>query len=140
MNNIELLRSQHVEIIEIVNSINNKLSHQMTNTTINEVISDLAILSGKFSHHLMVESEELYPSLVNHADKSIGQLAQLFIDEIAELTNNFHGYYETWKTSTLLETDMTGFVEQTQTIIRMLKQRIAKEDAQLFPLLSERYY
>jgi hemerythrin-like domain-containing protein len=98
------------------------------------VAADLVRLFGKFSVHLAVEDKSLYPRLTRDGDPTLRALASRFQDEMGGLTPRFEAYRKRWPGPLAIAKDPQGFIAETKAMLDQLKNRISRENAQLYPL------
>jgi len=93
----------------------------------------LSALSGKLTVHLAMEDKALYPRLLQvDADNSRG-LARAFQQEMGGLADSFAQFNQKWQTGAIAA-DPGGFARATQDLASALGRRIARENAELYPL------
>lgn len=86
--------------------------------------------------HLRVEDEKVYPHLFEHPNSAVRQTSMNFKREMSEIAPLVVAWGERWD-----KTNISGrpeeFVNETRAIFKALKQRILKEEKELYPLLEE---
>lgn len=93
----------------------------------------LSALSGKLTVHLAMEDKALYPRLVQvDADNSRG-MARAFQQEMGGLADSFAQFNLKWQ-ATAIAADPGGFAQATKALASALGKRIARENAELYPL------
>ena len=122
-------RQQHDEILGIVGDLNAKLKAQADAQDLRGVLSALA---GKLNFHLAMEDKALYPRLMK-MDAKASKMASKFMDEMGGLGEVFAAYNNRWQVSAIRK-DPEGFATETRKVFTALGKRIARENAELYPL------
>ena len=122
-------RQQHVEILGIVGELNDKLKAKADAQVLRSVLSNLA---GKLNFHLAMEDKALYPRIMTK-DAKANALATKFMNEMGDLGDAFAAYNNTWQAAAIRK-DPAGFAAETRKVFNALGKRIARENAELYPL------
>jgi hypothetical protein len=122
-------RHQHEEILGMVGELNAKLKAKADAQDLRGVLSNLA---GKLNFHLALEDKALYPRLMKK-DAASSALANRFMEEMGGLGAVFSAYNTKWQV-TAIRTDPAGFAAETRKVFVALGKRIARENAELYPL------
>ncbi|MBA2920252.1 MULTISPECIES: hemerythrin domain-containing protein [Sphingomonas] len=85
--------------------------------------------------HLKLEDWALYPRLIGSADPTISATGQWFKDEMGGLAPAFLAYSEKWNAGTI-DADWAGYCRDTRGILDALRNRLARENRELLPLLE----
>lgn len=125
-------RQQHDEILEMVGELNARLKAQADAQELRGALSSLA---GKLNFHLAMEDKALYPRL-RKMDAGTGQLAARFMDEMGGLGAAFSAYNARWQVSAI-RSDPARFAAETREVFTALGKRIARENAELYPLADQ---
>ncbi len=124
----------HGDVLSLAAAVEGRLDPVSVAANPAPVAADLVRLFGKFSVHLAVEDKALYPRLARDGDATLRGLAARFQDEMGGLTQRFEAYRKRWPGPLAIAKDPPGFVAETKTILELLKNRISRENAQLYPL------
>lgn len=89
MSNLAMLKRQHTEVLEIMNTIETLIRKGDLETTANTIAYNINALSGKLKMHLMSEDKFLYPDLMNSNNKDIKNTAQTLYDEMSGIAGIF---------------------------------------------------
>lgn len=127
-------RRQHDDLLELMEQISGILSKTRFRQELSRLHSLLNQLNGKFSVHLAMEDESLYPSLHEHPDEMVRTVAGHFMDEMGGMSDKFKRYMNTWKMSHSIINDPKEFIRQTERLMDMIKNRIERENSELYPL------
>lgn len=129
MANIELLKGQHQEILDIISEIEEVSNKESSNEAIVKLIN---VLSGKLKVHLSIEDKHLYPSLLNNPNYKVRLMAQEYMDEMGDLVSEYNNFKSQFNTSSKLDQNSNEFEKQRTLIFKILKKRIIKEDSELY--------
>lgn len=133
MNNIDNLKRQHVDLLDLQKRINNQLSIDTIKVDLNEIIVLISSFVGKLKIHLISEDKNLYPNLLKSKDNNILTLAKEFIAEMGELSHEVELYQMKWHKISDVNEKPLLFIEDTRRVISNVCNRIAKEEFLLFP-------
>lgn len=125
-------RQQHEEILGIVGELNAKLKEKADAQELRGVLSNLA---GKLNFHLALEDKALYPRIMK-ADAKANAMATKFMEEMGNLGDSFAAYNNKWQ-ATAIRKDPEGFAAETRKVFTALGKRIARENAELYPLADK---
>lgn len=122
-------RQQHDEILGLVGDLNAKLKARADAQDLRGTLSSLA---GKLNFHLAMEDKALYPRLMT-MDARTSKVAGRFMEEMGGLGEVFTTYNNRWQVSAI-RSDPEGFAVETRKVFTALGKRIARENAELYPL------
>jgi hemerythrin-like domain-containing protein len=122
-------RQQHQDILATVGVMNEKLKANADAQILRLLLSNLA---GKLRFHLAMEDKALYPRMVNQGD-DMSAVAARFMEEMGGLAAAFENYNAKWQ-MTAIRNDPAGFAAETHAVFQALGKRIARENAELYPL------
>lgn len=132
MNFTDKFRQQHDEILQMVSELNTQLKAKADAQVLRTTLSSLA---GKLNFHLAMEDKALYPRLMK-TEGAAQTTARKFIDEMGGLADVFQAYNNKWQVSAI-RTDPAGFASETHKVFVALGKRIARENADLYPLADK---
>jgi hemerythrin-like domain-containing protein len=89
-------------------------------------------LNHLLSVHLAKEDKHLYPMLKRAADREIAALATEMEAEMGNLAAQFLAYSRRWDAKAMTE-DWSGFCTDTLRVMQALRQRIRREERDLYP-------
>jgi Hemerythrin HHE cation binding domain len=124
-------RQQHDEILATVGELNDQIKAKAEAQVLRGVLSNLA---GKLNFHLAMEDKALYPRIMK--DGKAQALATKFRDEMGGLGDAFTAYSNKWQASAI-RNDPAGFAAETRKVFTALGKRIARENAELYPLADQ---
>jgi hypothetical protein len=96
----------------------------------------MARFAGKLKMHASMENEALYPRLFDHSDPSVREKAEQLFEEVKGIYAAFAIFGERWPTTAAIEANPTEFVRETRRIMKALWLRMARENAELYPLVD----
>ncbi|MFU0825800.1 hemerythrin domain-containing protein [Clostridium sp.] len=137
MGNILNLKRQHVEIRELVNSINSLINRNNIENDAGEIAKNINILSGKVRIHLDSEDKFLYPDLLKEGNERVKNIAAAYTNEMGNIALVFNDYKNKFNTKTKILSDIDGFKKETYKVLKVLSNRLEKEDKELYPLISD---
>ncbi|GAA0077226.1 hemerythrin domain-containing protein [Clostridium sp. CTA-5] len=135
MININSFLRQHKEILEEVNHIDKIINKSDYIEYLDEFVSHINKLAGKLNVHLASEDKFLYPTLINGNDNNLKNLANLYITEMGNISNIFTTYKDNHNTKNKINTNIGGFIHETNMILKEIKKRISKEESELYKLI-----
>lgn len=94
-------------------------------------------LFGKFSIHLALEDNSLYPRCLRHDDESLRRVAQRFQTEMGDLGQRFDTYKRSWPGPLAITRDPVRFVADTVTMLQQLKARVGREESEFYDLVDK---
>nr|WP_278330534.1 hemerythrin domain-containing protein [Clostridium magnum] len=93
-------------------------------------------LAGKLNIHMNSEDKFLYPELINSRDEQLKQIAKQYSEEMGNIHQEFSNYKNKFNTKTKILSDVDGFLKESKEIIKLLENRISKEDIYLYPKMK----
>jgi hemerythrin-like domain-containing protein len=89
----------------------------------------------KINAHLTHEARSVYSDLLSHKDLQINNAASQFISNAHELEKILNGYTRRWCVPIPAVEKHSEFIQETNTIFRLLNERITMESDHLFPII-----
>lgn len=126
-------REQHKKIGDIVKEIQGQLDEKNLTANSKNTVVLLGRLSGVIKLHLAMEDESLYPGLAKSANPKTKYVAEKFITEMGGIAKAYLSYADKWNEKAIRE-NAKGFITETTGIIKVLGERIQKEESELYPL------
>lgn len=93
-------------------------------------------LFGKFSVHLAIEDNSLYPRAKALADARLREVACRFEAEMGGLSQRFDAYRKAWPGPLAIARDPAAFTIETRAVLDALRARVAREESQLYDLID----
>lgn len=129
-------RSQHAEIADIVVRIESILSKPNWSTEAQAIRQAFSELSAKLRIHLALEDDVLYPRLARHSDQKIRDMAVSYQTEMGGIRQAYEGFLTQWVHSGKLLTDSSGFQAAIKGLFAALKDRIHRENTEVYTLVD----
>lgn len=129
-------RSQHSEIAAIVQRIEVIMASPNWAPRAQEVRQAFSELSAKLRIHLALEDDVLYPRLARHDDSKVRDMATRYQSEMGGIRDAYEAYLAAWVHSGKLVTDTAGFSAATQGLFAALKDRIHRENTEVYTLVD----
>lgn len=95
-------------------------------------------LAGKLKIHMLEEDKFLYPELLNHPDYEVKMMANQYISEMGSLAEEYARFKTKYNTPGKILADPDTFISEAKTILRALKNRISKEDNELYAFIEKK--
>jgi iron-sulfur cluster repair protein YtfE (RIC family) len=123
-------RAQHEEILAVAGDLTEKINAGADAAAVRKILSNLA---GKVNFHLAMEDKALYPRMMKQQGSNAPAVAAKFLKEMGGLSEVFTNYNSKWQV-TAIRADTAGFSNETRKVVGALAHRIARENADLYPL------
>lgn len=136
MANINNLERQHVEIKDLFLKIKQEVNSNDITVKLDTLVRDINTLSGKLNIHMSSEDKFLYPQLIESEDQQLKQIAKQYSEEMGNIHLEFNNYKNRFNTKTKILSDTDGFLKESKEIIKLLENRISKEDKHLYPKIK----
>ncbi len=136
MINLDNLNRQHVEIMNEVNYLETEITKGKTLINVKDTAFHISKLAGLLKIHLIEEDRFLYPGLLQCSDVEMKELARQYIDEMGNLADDYTGFKNAFNISSRITSDMEQFINNSLVIVKALKERIMKEDSELYYLVK----
>jgi len=99
-----------------------------------DVRACVADLSGRLMVHLQLEDRHLYPELLASHRADLRAVAARFHGSLGALRGTAETFSRRWLRPTAIEGSPAAFAAELRALLHTLAERIAAEDAELFPL------
>ena len=129
---IDLVSKQHGLILEVMKTVESAAKEKDDI----KFFDNFKHLGSLLEEHLLLEDEYLYPTLKNRPELEAPLLSIKYKDEMAGLEKALGEYSENWDTPVTLNSDREKFVNETINLCAAVKERIEREENNLFPLLK----
>lgn len=127
-------REQHVDIARVVTDLESELDAAKLAADASRARSLLSSLAGKITLHLAAEDSHLYPELAKSNNEKLKAAATKFAKDMGPIAKAFTGYIEKWPTPTAIKGNPAAFIAETKAVMGVLKDRIKKENTELYQL------
>lgn len=136
MANINNLERQHTEIKDLISKMKHEVNPNDIKVNLDKIVKDINMLAGKIKIHMGSEDKFLYPALVESKDEQLKRIAKQYIDEMGNIYSGFSDYKNKFNTKSKILSNVDGFLKESKEIIRLLENRISKEDTHLYPRMK----
>ncbi|WP_110953703.1 hemerythrin domain-containing protein [Anaerosinus massiliensis] len=136
MRNLDMLKKQHSEILELVKKIET-LTRQDVKDVAKEIAFHINALSGKLKVHLMSEDKFLYPDLMKNQNEIVRNTAQKFNEEMGGLADTLNTFVQQYNTYSKILQNENSFKSESKTIFRVIMDRMHREDHNLYLLIEK---
>jgi len=136
MANINNLERQHTEIKELFSKIKQEVISNDIIVNLDILVKNINTLSGKLNIHMSSEDKFLYPALIESKDQQLKQIAKQYSEEMSNIHVVFNNYKNKFNTKSKILRDVEGFLKESTDIIKLLENRISKEDMHLYPKIK----
>ncbi|WP_123052900.1 hemerythrin domain-containing protein [Clostridium sp. JN-1] len=138
MSNIENLKRQHKDIRKEMDNIDAIINKRDYENYLDDFVMYVNNLAGKLNVHLNSEDKFLYPDLINEKDLELKNIANRYIHEMGDISKKFMEYKNKFNTKSKINEKLDEFVPQTKIIISQIKNRISREENELYKLILKK--
>lgn len=138
MINLIKMKQQHGRIKEEINYLENEVNKGSLSLNTMELALHINRLAGLLKIHLLEEDQFLYPDLLVCSNKEIQDMAKLYIQEMGSLVSVYTNFKSQYNTSSKIVKNNETFLYDCRKIIGELKNRIMKEDLELYHLIQQK--
>lgn len=132
------LNQQHSRIKEEVKILESEIIKGVEEMNISELALHINILAGQIKVHLLEEDEFLYPSLLKSNDAQISGMAKEYIEEMGDLFGAYTNFKMKYNIGNKIKADKDKFLEEIQIVLKALKERITKEENELYHIIQNK--
>lgn len=136
MANIDNLERQHTEIKNLILNVKQGINANSIEENLDTLVRNINILAGKLNIHMTSEDKFLYPALVESKDQQLKEISKQYSEEMGHIHLGFNNYKNKFNTKTKIISDVDGFLKASKEIIKLLENRISKEDIYLYPRMK----
>lgn len=136
MRKTETYRQHHQELRAIAARIEVQLDVDAITADPNGIAAVVRELFGKFSVHLAIEDNSLYPRAKALDDARLREVASRFETEMGGLNQRFDAYRKSWPGPLAIARNPALFARETKAILEALKERVGREESQLYDLID----
>lgn len=136
MRKTETYRQHHQELRAIAARIDVLLDADAIAADPNAVAGVVRELFGKFSVHLAIEDNSLYPRAKALDDPRLRQVASRFEAEMGSLSERFDQYRRAWPGPLAIARDPVRFTAETRAVLEALRARVGREESELYDLID----
>ena len=133
---LEFYQHQHADLLQVAAALQADLAAPWGPGAEAAALRHLVRLSGKLTFHLDMEDRNLYPALLASADPDIRSMATRFEATMGGLRSSADGFFRHWLRPEAIDEHPEAFRDAALALLGALSERIAAEDALLYPLVS----
>ena len=133
---LELYQQQHAVLLRAARALEADTAGEWLPGSPESARGHLLHLSGKLTVHLQMEDRGLYPELQASSDPRVRDTATRFQASMGELRVVADAFFQRWLRPGAIAASPDDFRAGTRAILAALGQRIAAEDAALYPLVD----
>lgn len=135
----ERFRRQHAELVELAGALSAILRNDWGALRADEAQMVLSRIAGKLRIHSAMENDALYPRLLRHDDAEVRHVARRFVGEFSSAYRAFLELRSRWVTADTIAERPDVFRAEAESAITVLSERIAHENAELYPMVDALY-
>ena len=132
-----LLRAQHDSAEALLEEFSADLARFRSDADAYPLSLKLARLAGTLRTHFAIEAEALYPPMIESDHREAAVMARVYRDEIGHLGVRFDRFMERWSSSQSIARACRQFRFEAGMLFAALRDRIHRENRDLFPLAEE---
>jgi hemerythrin-like domain-containing protein len=125
-----------VTLMNEFNKINKTLSLSNVTDDLDGLVLDINTLAGKLNIHMRTEDKFLYPQLINSKDDKLKKVAIEYSEEMGNIYMIFNEFKNQFNTKNKILNDKDKFLMEIRRVLSLLKNRIDKEDINLYPKIK----
>ena len=133
----ETYRKHHHELRAIAARIESVLDAAAIAKDPNAAALAVRELFGKFTIHLALEDNSLYPRCLRHDDPRLRQVADRFQREMGDLGQRFDAYKRSWPGPLAIARDPARFVTDTVAVLALLRARVGREESEFYDIVDQ---
>lgn len=138
MYTLDELKTQNADISELIDVLAALIDHEDLRG--NTYVCELAAkFNEKVWMHLVFEDNTIYSELARHNNPDISRIARQFHDSAREIKKDFSSYIKLWCKTITGQANGDNFVEQSEKIFRLIRQRIRYEQEEMFPMAEQHF-
>ena len=133
--NIDKFKKQHVEILGSVAALRELVKDGIIENA--EKIAKLIIsMSSTIKLHLSVEDSILYPALQNGNNAAVARMGKQFQGEMEAIATAYLNFSRNWNNALSVSIDPEGFRSDANVVLRVLHERMRKENTIFYPAIE----
>jgi hemerythrin-like domain-containing protein len=135
---IDNLTRQHKELIKVTMKLVQQLDGVGRGYT-SDAYQSLRAMNGILRVHIAMEDRSFYPSLLDHRDQVLREMAQRFLKERGNIQERYEAYIERWQSISAIDAAPQTFVSETREMLMTLGSRMVSEDRELHPAIRKHF-
>ena len=138
MINFGNLNKQHNLIMDEVYFIESEINKGPARFNVIETALHISKLAGLLKIHLLEEDKFLYPNLLNSADVELKTLTKEYITEMGNIADRYTNFKNSYNVAYKINRDVNKFLEDTMVMMKDIRERISKEEQELYFLTKQK--
>jgi len=130
--NIDKFKQQHLDILEGIAALR-RLSHAGVARNAAAIARRIIAMSSTIKLHLAIEDRMLYPVLARNPDTALADKGRSFQDEMGYIAQAYAAFAHRWSNAQALAQDEAGFKADANIVLRRVRERMLREDSDLYP-------
>jgi hypothetical protein len=133
------LKRQHLELTRITMALVPLFDAASLGRDASEVRQHLQSLTGVLRVHISMEDRSFYPSLLQHRDPELRNLARDFLARRDQIQSTYFDFMGRWGEPSQIERNASGFIAEAREVLFTLGRRMVEEDTEFHPLIVQRW-
>jgi hemerythrin-like domain-containing protein len=133
--NIDKFRRQHVAILNSIARLRTAVQGGIVEHAA-DIAGQIVAMSGVIKLHLAIEDSTLYPALANGADARLARMSNQYQQEMQGIVQDYLAFAGRWNLASRLVAQPEQFRADANHVLRVLYQRIKKEDHEFYPAIE----
>jgi hemerythrin-like domain-containing protein len=135
--NIDKFKQQHREIISCISTLR-ALAKSGIRDNAAEISKLIIAMSSTIKLHLAVEDNLLYPALQESKNSALAKMGKRFQDEMESIAAAYLDFARRWNTAGTVSGNPEGFRSDANNVLKVLHERMRKEDTDFYPVIELR--
>lgn len=133
--NIDKFKHQHVTILDDIGALRG-LVQAGIRAHASDIAQRIIAMSGTIKLHLAVEDRTLYPALESCGDAQLARMSALYRGEMKGIHDAYLAFAAKWNNAHRLEEDGETFRAEANAVLKLLYERMKKEDREFYPAIE----
>lgn len=133
--NLDKYKHQHVSILGSIQRLR-ELAHAGIQEHAEAIAHGIVSMSSIIKLHLAVEDRALYPVLQNSSNTDLARLGQRYQHEMGAIAQEYEKFSRRWNQPWSLRQDPEAFRKDANHVLRMVHERIQKENCDFYPRIE----
>ena len=133
--NIDKFKQQHLDILDGIAKLR-QLSQAGVAGNAAAIARGIIAMSSVIKLHLAIEDRMLYPVLARSRDTALAEQGRCFQQEMGSIAQAYAGFARRWTSVQALLADEAGFKADANVVLRQVRERMLREDSDLYPRVA----
>ncbi|MBO9357643.1 hemerythrin domain-containing protein [Bordetella petrii] len=130
--NIDKFKQQHLDILQGIAALR-RLSQAGVARNAGAIARGIINMSSTIKLHLAIEDRMLYPVLARSRDAELAETGRCFQQEMGSIAQAYAAFAQRWSNVQELLANETGFKADANIVLRKVRERMLREDSDLYP-------